>query len=293
MSEGRATHLGQWLAKEPYRLDAFNNSVPRFSLPPSTMADGRKKLEKLGIKDVPWFITFHCRDSAYLQKHHPGINWSYHDYRDASIENYLLAAKQVVELGGYAFRIGKEVSHPLPVGLPKEIVDYASLFQSDEMDAYLCSNAKFHLGATTGISDLAEHFGTPVALANCTPIVSFGKSSSSLWTPMLLRRKGETEFLSLPELEKLGGFTVTGSKFADGRKLDEMGLEYVQNTEDEIRDLCSDMINQIDGVDVDQSIQELQQKFKSRYYSNFPNIDIAAKIAPSFIARHAELFELT
>ena len=50
---------------------------------------GFQGLCDLGVPPKSDFICFHNRDSSYLAKKHPGLNWSYHEFRDSEINNYL------------------------------------------------------------------------------------------------------------------------------------------------------------------------------------------------------------
>ena len=59
---------------------------------------GKKELSDIVPAGHP-FICFHVWDSAYLNKTNPNKDWSYHDYKDASIHSYLMPVEKLVQRG--------------------------------------------------------------------------------------------------------------------------------------------------------------------------------------------------
>ncbi|MFQ5771573.1 MAG: TIGR04372 family glycosyltransferase, partial [bacterium] len=120
----------------------FNNTEPNLSFTISEEEEGKKLLRKMGIDDNSWFVCFHSRDSVYFSNqwnelYSSAKDWSYHDYRNADIRNYLEAAKYIASLGGFAVRIGYGVGEELPDINNPRIIDYASNYRTDFGDIYL------------------------------------------------------------------------------------------------------------------------------------------------------------
>ena len=56
---------------------------------------GQRVLEELEIPMDKNYICFHARDTAYLDSVLPTMDWSYHNFRDSSIQHYVLAAEEM------------------------------------------------------------------------------------------------------------------------------------------------------------------------------------------------------
>ena len=90
-------------------------------------------------------------------------DWSYHEYRNFNIDNFILAAEELTKRGYYVFRMGKHVKKPLVIK-NKKIIDYAmSNNRSDFLDIYLASQCDFLLCSSTGIQNITEIFRKPFA----------------------------------------------------------------------------------------------------------------------------------
>ena len=73
--------------------DLFPTTPKHISFTPEEDRRGREVLEQLGIPvGVPW-VCIHNRDAAYLGSSQPSVNWSYHDYRDFSVQSMVPAAE--------------------------------------------------------------------------------------------------------------------------------------------------------------------------------------------------------
>ena len=140
----------------------------------------------------------------------------------------------------------------LPEGADHRIIDYtgrvrATLDDPDFADAYLQATCKFFLGTGSGIYILSSMFGVPVAYANMLPYGECGrmphdivifknsrdrKSGDLIPYRDMIARGVDTDWLTEDELEKLE---------ADG-------IEFLENTPDEIRALVLEMNERLDGT---------------------------------------------
>ena len=123
---------------------------------------GKAYLLSMGVPADANFICVTARDSAYLDRVlEPGNlegDWSYHDYRDVDIANYVLAAETLAELGYYVIRMGAVVKDPLKSNHPK-VVDYATNgMRSDFMDIYLGAHCMFCISNGTGFDAVPAIF---------------------------------------------------------------------------------------------------------------------------------------
>ena len=85
---------------------------------------GENYLEKIGILKNK-FICFSNRDPGYLNFYAKNKDWSYHDYRDSKIENYLPAAEIMAKKNIYSLRMGVKVQSRIN-NKNSKIIDYAS-----------------------------------------------------------------------------------------------------------------------------------------------------------------------
>jgi putative glycosyltransferase (TIGR04372 family) len=118
--------------------------------------------KRWGMKPTDWYVCLHVREpSHYLE-----IDGTGQTHRNADIRNYLAAIRHITERGGWVIKLGSRRSPRLP--RMSRVIDYSrSSFKSDLMDLYLIRNAKFFIGTTSGLTNVAISFGTPCALVNC------------------------------------------------------------------------------------------------------------------------------
>ena len=87
----------------------------------------------MGVKNKN-YVCLAVRDENYLNKMEPRGDWSYHDYRNSNIINYLEAADELTKRGYYVLRMGKNNKIKFETNNPM-IIDYSfSKYRSDFMD---------------------------------------------------------------------------------------------------------------------------------------------------------------
>ena len=73
-------------------------------------------------------------------------SWSYHSYRNFSVESLKLAAEFFADKGYFVLRMGKVVEEKLHSN-NKKIIDYANTnLRSDFADMYLLANCEAYFG---------------------------------------------------------------------------------------------------------------------------------------------------
>ena len=105
------------------------------------------------------------KDSAYqFKKISAEQDYSYHDYRNYNIDDFILASEELAKKGYFVFRMGVVVNKPL-VANNKKIIDYTnSNLRSDFMDIYLGAKCSFCVSTGLGFDDIPHIFNRPVAL---------------------------------------------------------------------------------------------------------------------------------
>lgn len=145
----------------------FNTIPPQLEFLPEEHILGKKILGELGIFDSP-YVCIHNRTSDYLTEKFSNVNFHYHDYRDCSIENYMLAAEWLTTQGIYVVRIGQVAPDPMITNNPM-IIDYTRNNRTDFGDVYLPAHCEYFLGNTAGIFLISTIFGVNTACANFVP----------------------------------------------------------------------------------------------------------------------------
>ena len=279
------------LAGRAVQMGLFSTTKRHISFTYEEDRRGQELLKQLGIPaGVPW-VCIHNRDSAYLAESQPTVNWGYHDYRDFSVQTMASAAEELTQRGYYVLRMGSIVAESFMANHPK-IIDYSNhSARSDFADIYLLGNCAFYLGSDSGIVGVPAIFRKPFAFVNFPAAQTI--YSVYYWNPMpfTLKRawlKKEARWLSLRE------HFVNGLANADHTQAFEAaGIELVNNTPEEIRDLAAEVDDRIAGVwQTTREDEELQQRFWEivrQYVPTYGDGEFKARIGAAFLRKHVDL----
>ena len=115
-----------------------------------------------GMSPDDWYVCLHMRDSSWYGE--PTGTGQTH--RNADFTAYRDALDFVVAQGGWVVRMGGANSAPLPA-MP-HVIDYArSPFKTAALDLHLIRHARYFIGTTSGLTNIAVSFGISCALVNC------------------------------------------------------------------------------------------------------------------------------
>ena len=273
----------------PYTLNVYStysSGARTLAFPKELEQEGAAQLARQGIQEHAWLVAFHARERQYFLKHFPDTDLSRHDFRDADITSYLKAAEHIASLGGYALRMGTRDAIPLPTGRHCNVIDYATTFSSQLLDFYICTKSRFILANTSGLYAIGTVAGVPVAAANMVPLFTIPITPKDLFIPKLLKRKGEDRYLTFREIAGMGA-----GDFYDVRQYEEFGLEVIDNTEDEILDLCIEMLDRLDGVAPPDADRDRQLAFRQFVIQHHPEMRNTGDISYRFLARHPYLLK--
>ena len=177
----------------------------------------------------------------------------------------MLAAEELAKRGYYVFRMGVNVEKKFISNNPK-IIDYAnSNFRSSFMDVYLGTKCFFCISTGTGFDFLAYFSRRPIAYSGHTPIGHFHTyTKKNMHLPQHHIHKKEKRKLSLSEIFAHGlGFALHSKDY------EEKGVEVVQNTPEEIKDLVLEMLEYLEfNKKLDPIDEELQKSFRKLYVIN-------------------------
>ena len=224
-------------------LNLLSATPPHLSFNRDEHARGAAGLRRLGVPDGARFVCLIVRDDAFLQAQDPDGDYRYHDYRNADIRNFELAAQALADSGLYVIRVGAVVSAPFTSSHPR-VIDYAThSVRSDFMDVYLGAHCFFCLSTSTGFDAVPMIFRRPVAFAGMVPI---GYACTFLKDSVFISKRhwldAEQRDLTLREVLSHGVAFCTHSD--DYRR---QGVTMLANTPEEIRDLAVEMTERLLG----------------------------------------------
>lgn len=273
--------------KVPNDYKVFNSIPPQLYFTENDEKRGSVILSDMGIRNGMPFVCFHSRDKVYLDVSHSfktRQEWSYHDHRDANINNYLLAAEYLSSRDISAIRMGYLVEHALESSNSK-IIDYASKYRSDFGDIYLIGKCKFFLGTNAGLFCVAQAFGVPVAVANWAYLKEALLCKHDLMIPKKYWSIKYKRFLTFREILESGMDSW-------GRAEDflKVGIELIENTPEEILGLAKEMNERIDGlwITTDED-EELQQRYKNFFPPSHYAYGFPSRIGAEFLRQNKNL----
>jgi len=247
---------------------------------------GSEALQELGIPHGTPFVCFHARDHAYLQNRLSGDTLGFHAGRDSNIQNYIPAVEELTRRGYYALRMGAVVAEALEVENPM-IIDYASIGRSDFLDVYLTAKCTFYLGSSAGIDRVPMTFRVPSLHVNYLMLEllpTWGPDDICL--PKKLWSREKQRFLTFPEILDSGI-----GRLELHHQFEELGLDVVENTPEEIESAVIEMQERLDGTwQAAPEDHELQEKFWSYFPTNECNSVFLSRVGANFLRCNSELF---
>lgn len=226
-------------------------------------ARGEAGLRNMGIPYGSPFVCLAVRDSAYLETHLKGNDFSYHNYRDTDIQNYVLAIDELADYGYYVIRMGVQVHQAINSNNIR-VIDYATNgMRNDFMDIYLGAKCEFCISVGTGFDAIPYIFHRPIVYVNMVPLgylFTFLKKSIGI-TKHHYKVKENRE-ISVTEIFSLGiGFSVLSSDY------ESKGIQLIENTPEEIRDVVIEMAKRLNGSWQPHEDDEVLQ---NRFWKIFP-----------------------
>ncbi len=205
---------------------------------------GEFGLRNMGIPSGAKFICLNVRDSAYLENHQPSHDWSYHNYRDSNIQNYVLAAEELASRGYYIIRMGAKVKNAMNASHSR-VIDYATNgSRSEFMDIYLGAKCDFCISTSSGFEAIPLIFRRPIVFVNMVPfgyLFTFCRKFLGITRHHFSVR--ENRILTLSEIFGQGlCFSTHVSTY------ESKGIKLIENTPEEIRDVVIEMVERLDGT---------------------------------------------
>ena len=228
--------------------------------------EGERYLKKIGLQDDQKYICMIARDPMYKNTYQYMIkkDWSYHSYRDSNINNYLKAAEKLTECNYLVLRIGKGVNSNIVTNNAK-IIDYSSSEDRDDfLDIFLSAKCNFFLVGEAGLSSVPNAFRVPIVFVNFAAIeyvYSWNSNIITIFKKFWL--KEEKRFMTFKEI-----FSSGAGQFLRTDQYENLGIDLVENTPEEILDASIEMHSRLEGNwDSSNEDEDLQKQF----WDIFPN----------------------
>jgi len=260
----------------------FNNIDPQLSFTEAELEEGQQFLNEIGIYKSP-YVCMHDRNSHYLETKFPKENFSHHNYRDCSIDNYLKAAEWLTTKGVYVIRMGEVVSTPLQTDNPM-IIDYATKYRTDFADAFLPGTCDFFLGNTAGLFMMSTIMSRPVAAANFVPFDM---------TPLLKEDVFIFKNLSIPfnTVNEIGLTMIEDNLVLLEKILHKNNISIEENTSDQILDLTVEMYERLTNTfKPNLSSELLKDKLRSYWKPTARSYGYVCNISSKFVDQKMDLF---
>ena len=279
LDSGEVLEHGPALDEIGRRYEKLNAGKPMFEIDEDFRDRGQRALQDLGIPPDSWWAVLHVRERGTNEPLDP---------RNSDPLSYMKAAQAIIDRGGYVIRIGNPTMTPL---LKMDgIVDYAhSSAKADWLDIFIIGASRFLLACFSGPNDVAQLFRVPVAIANGVPISQGSLGHDDIRIAKLLLDGSSGKPLSF---ETSLGSDQLRDLHSESAFI-EAGIAYQDNSEEEIRELVTEMMDRIEGVaSYDDRDEQLQSRFQELVLSQ-PTLETwgtESRIGRHFLRTYADLF---
>jgi putative glycosyltransferase (TIGR04372 family) len=246
---------------------------------------GWEQVRAWGLGDE--FICCLARDPAYLAASFPerGDVSGFYSYRDCDIDTYIPAMTWAADRGYGVLRMGAATAKRLSLSHPR-VLDYATRCRDEFMDIWLPAHCRFFLSSGAGLDGIANVFRRPVAYVNMLPMASiFSHNPADIGIPKLLVDRSTGNPLLFRE--------VVARELAWAQLSDDYrraGVEWMDNTPDEILELAAEMDDRLRGVWRNEpGDQELIDRFWHIFRPDEAERYVPSRVGVKFLRRHEHL----
>jgi len=159
--------------------------------------EAKERAERLGIKEP--FVCVFARDSSYLNQRKG--NWSYHDYRDSDINNFIPLVNYLKGKDIQVVRVGTVTTGKLE---DDNVVDVTNDNYDELLDLYVNAKCSCWIGGVSGAEYISGLFRKKKLSVNAMLIDSYDITpycvGLSWYIPKLYYSLKEERYLSLKEM---------------------------------------------------------------------------------------------
>ncbi len=249
-------YQGCWCDLHKERLKIYKKwaevyeKPPWFKLSVNTMEYGEEVLRKNGVLENDWYVVIHVRQT--IDKND----------RNCNIYDYLLAISEIINRGGWVFRIGDESMPALP-----KMHRFIDLSQSKKyhkcIDLFLLGTSKFAITSPSGPCELPGFFKIPSILTNVINLRHVIPYSKDIIIPVRYYNKKDNSYLNFEEIMD-SKISKTHWRGEDLKK-----YQIIYNTSEDIYMATIEMFELLDQNKEISDLQKLyQNKFLEKDYEN-------------------------
>jgi putative glycosyltransferase (TIGR04372 family) len=251
----------------------------RFAGDPLVELSYEKARQAWGMRKDDWFVCLHMREPSFYGE----SRGSGQTHRNSEVDTYLDAIKYIISQGGFVLRLGSSAAPSLP-DIPG-LIDYAkSPFKSPIMDLHLLYYCRFFIGTTSGLGNIANSFGIPMALVNCLTI------DGQLWhrnVRFILKEiiDGNSEMLSQRAITSDYRWLMFAYE-----PMKRYNLTAVDNKSDEILEIVKEVKEIADGIPASLSAGDFERLNAWRKALPFSYFYGASQPSKYYLSKHERTF---
>jgi putative glycosyltransferase (TIGR04372 family) len=238
--------------------DLYSVHKQQIHLTDDEMQRGYNELKNFSkeLSPASQIVLLNVRDSEYLRTSIPNTDWSYHNFRDDNILDFLPACNFIASKNYYVFRMGK-ISKVKINSKNQRIIDYSfSENKSDFMDVFLAYICKFCFTTFSGYDGLTKIFRKKligIPSGNIAGIFNgeYFFSSFSHYYSTDQKKK-----LSISEIFENGLAYITSSE-----QLEKKRVNLIKPSAEELVDLISEFLHEDYKKEMNSENKLLHQKF--------------------------------
>jgi len=185
-----------------------------------------------GLRAEDRIVTLHCREAGFRVDRHQ-------DVRNADITSYLPAIRALTARGFTVVRLGDRSMTRLPD--MDGVIDYAhSPLKTKALDILLPGAAAFHVGSSSGLSQVPLLYGTPCLFTNWYPcdLLPWGRANWTILKPLVVLGNGAR----VDDWATYRGLGLQHSR----RVLNDMGYDIAELSAPEIGRVVADFADSVE-----------------------------------------------
>ena len=221
------------------------------------------------VRTLQQFNRYGFKTSNGSKRAHPSVDFSYHNYRDSNVNNYIPAIKALIKKNFYVVRMGKIAAKRLNIKSSK-FIDYPfHPSKSDFMDFFFAYKCYFWICNNVGLDEVARIFRKPLLDSNMAPLTGLKVASKKALLCLKIHKNYNNKKLSLNEIFDSGvGNSFRSEEFRRKKiKLHELNANQIKDIALEMTKLMKDSWKIKNKNDL-----KLQKKFEKLYLSKIKQI---------------------
>ena len=245
-----------------HNYNLLNKYPIQLNLTKQEINKGELILKQMGIPKNAKIICITSRDDLYLRRTIPSVDFSYHNYRDSNVNNYIPAIKALIKKNFYVVKMGKIAAKRVNIKSNK-FIDYSfHPLRSDLMDFFLAYKCYFWIGNNTGLDQVARVFRKPLVLTNMAPFIALKMCEKKNYYLLKTYVNSKNQKLSISKI-----FDYGIASFARSEDFKKKKIQLIELNPKEYKDVILDSLKLMkDSWRIKNKKDfELQRKFRKLY----------------------------